>query len=55
MRLDRVRGGRQKYRRRVETGFSLYPKGSYPSAATNSEFSFPPETSQNLPPLTRPS
>ncbi|XP_075906030.1 steroid hormone receptor ERR2 [Nelusetta ayraudi] len=35
VRLDRVRGGRQKYRRRVETGFSLYPKGSYPSAFTN--------------------
>lgn len=45
VRLDRVRGGRQKYRRRVETSFSLCPKGSHPSAATTSRFSLSPEPS----------
>lgn len=48
VRLDRVRGGRQKYRRRVETGFSLYPKGSHSSAATTSRFSFSPKPSRTF-------
>nr|WGW15305.1 ERRdelta [Siniperca chuatsi] len=29
VRMDRVRGGRQKYKRRVETGLSLYTKAPY--------------------------
>uniref|UniRef100_A0A3B4X9Q8 Steroid hormone receptor ERR2-like n=1 Tax=Seriola lalandi dorsalis TaxID=1841481 RepID=A0A3B4X9Q8_SERLL len=29
VRMDRVRGGRQKYKRRVETGLNLYTKGPY--------------------------
>ncbi|XP_029373467.1 estrogen-related receptor gamma, partial [Echeneis naucrates] len=29
VRMDRVRGGRQKYKRQVETGLSVYTKGPY--------------------------
>ncbi|KAM4566183.1 estrogen-related receptor gamma [Odontesthes bonariensis] len=37
VRLDRVRGGRQKYKRRVETGLSFYAKPSYshPTSSRN--------------------
>ncbi|XP_023256420.1 steroid hormone receptor ERR2-like [Seriola lalandi dorsalis] len=35
VRMDRVRGGRQKYKRRVETGLNLYTKGPYSHPVSN--------------------
>ncbi|XP_045897514.1 estrogen-related receptor gamma isoform X1 [Micropterus dolomieu] len=35
VRMDRVRGGRQKYKRRVETGLSLYAKAPYSHAVSS--------------------
>ena len=37
VRMDRVRGGRQKYKRRVESGLSSYCRASYLHPAS-SEF-----------------
>uniref|UniRef100_A0A3B4FQ96 Estrogen-related receptor gamma-like n=1 Tax=Pundamilia nyererei TaxID=303518 RepID=A0A3B4FQ96_9CICH len=42
VRLDRVRGGRQKYKRRVETGLSLCSKAPYSHPSSSSEFTFAP-------------
>lgn len=36
--MDRVRGGRQKYKRRVEPGPSVYPKSSKLHPVSNREF-----------------
>uniref|UniRef100_A0A3Q0QVE3 Estrogen-related receptor delta n=1 Tax=Amphilophus citrinellus TaxID=61819 RepID=A0A3Q0QVE3_AMPCI len=42
VRLDRVRGGRQKYKRRVETGLSSCTKAPYSHAVSSSEFTLAP-------------
>ncbi|XP_031698004.1 estrogen-related receptor gamma-like, partial [Anarrhichthys ocellatus] len=38
VRMDRVRGGRQKYKRRVETGLCFYSKAPYSHPVSSSEF-----------------
>uniref|UniRef100_A0A665UWU9 Estrogen-related receptor delta n=1 Tax=Echeneis naucrates TaxID=173247 RepID=A0A665UWU9_ECHNA len=40
VRMDRVRGGRQKYKRQVETGLSVYTKGPYSHPVSSREFSY---------------
>ncbi|CAI5692557.1 estrogen-related receptor gamma isoform X1 [Oreochromis niloticus] len=42
VRLDRVRGGRQKYKRRVDTGLSLCTKAPYSHPSSSSEFTLAP-------------
>lgn len=49
--MDRVRGGRQKYKRRLEAGPGFYAKAPYGVAVGSSEFTPEAPPPQTPPPL----